>query len=98
MAFVAKENLFLNEDKTKVLKEGDPDARFTLTVKGAAVDEENIEKYKLKGSVEDLKSPAVTENSIVISGAPEGKQFVVSGKEVEVSSTAEENDKKASKR
>jgi hypothetical protein len=83
MGYVAKENLYLNEDKDKVLKEGDPDARFTLTVKGAAVPQEDVDKYKLKGSVEEYEAPKAEEPNIVISGAADGKVAVVKGKELD---------------
>jgi hypothetical protein len=82
MGYVAKENLYLNEGKDKVVKEGDPDARFTLTVKGAAVSQEDIDKYKLKGNVEEHEALTVEVPHIVISGAGEGKVAVVKGQEI----------------
>lgn len=48
MAYVSKERLFLNADKSKVVKEGDPDAAFLLVGEGGTVDKETAEEYGLK--------------------------------------------------
>jgi hypothetical protein len=63
--YVATETLYHNEDKSKILKEGDPDAKLTLTVAGAAVSEADIREYGLEKYVVEAGSsdvPAPNEN------------------------------------
>ncbi len=41
------DRLWLNADKTKVVKDGDPDAAFLFVVEGDTVSDEDAERYGL---------------------------------------------------
>lgn len=46
-AYVAKERLYLNEDRSEVVPEGHADARWLLAFKGDTVDDEVVKRYGL---------------------------------------------------
>ena len=59
---VAKKNLWLNADKTEILESEPTDRGFTLAVEGAALSDEDIERYKIpKKYWSDEPEPEVIE-------------------------------------
>lgn len=45
--FIADRYLYLNADKTKVVEEGDPAARFVLAGPGSTIPDDEVKKYGL---------------------------------------------------
>lgn len=45
--FIADRYLYLNADKTKVIEEGDPAARFVLAGPGSTIPDEDVKRYGL---------------------------------------------------
>lgn len=50
MPFKSDKALYLNADKTEVVKEGDPDAAFLLVGAGSEIDDTDAAKYGLKST------------------------------------------------
>jgi hypothetical protein len=53
-------NLYLTEDKSEVVKEGDPRARFLFCATGSQVTEDEARKYGLIAEKAKLDAPAET--------------------------------------
>lgn len=50
----ATETLYMNADKTKLVKEGDPDAAFLFVRKGSAINDAESQRYGFKVSGSDV--------------------------------------------
>jgi hypothetical protein len=56
--YTAHERLYLNADKSKVVKEGDPDARFLLVAEGGEITDDEAREYGLMGEHAHRDMPA----------------------------------------
>jgi len=45
--FIANQRLFLNEDRSKVVKEDDPDARYLLAAQGRPISQSVVDRLKI---------------------------------------------------
>lgn len=55
--YTADRRLWLNQDRTKVVDEGDPEAAFLLAAKGHEIDAETAKRYGLGGGAKQVASP-----------------------------------------
>ncbi len=83
MSKIAKETLYHNADRTKIVKQGDKDAVFLLAREGAVVTDEEIDAHDLSPHVKDQGEPdeelvvAYAPRSKAIDGAPENKALAM---------------------
>jgi hypothetical protein len=68
--YVTKERLWLNADKSKVVKDGDPEAAHLLASVGKTLDAETVERYGLDAAAE---KPGKGPKGKAVSGPPEDK-------------------------
>lgn len=55
----AKENIYLNSDKSKAVGEGSPDQAFLLVAEGSEISDDVAKKYGIKsGKAPDVMPPA----------------------------------------
>ena len=52
---IAKETLYMNADRSKLVKEGDPDAAFLFVRKGSAINDAEAERLGFKASGSDTE-------------------------------------------
>lgn len=70
----AKNRIFVNADKSKVVDEGSPEAAFLLVGEGGEVSDEDIEKYGLKKSdLMEAKAVEFAPEDKAVNEAPENK-------------------------
>lgn len=59
---IAKENLYLNSDKTKVVKESSPDQAFLLAGEGTEIPRWAMEQFDLKDNPTEPKAKTPATN------------------------------------
>lgn len=70
--YTLERRLFLNADKTKVVEQGDPEARFVLGGEGSQIPNEDAVKYGLLPAKEAVKD-TVPGEAKAVTEAPENK-------------------------
>lgn len=66
---IATENLYLNADKTKVLRENDPDIAFVLAGEGGVIPEEYRDLPGLKSKTEEATNELL-DGTVLLSDDP----------------------------